>query len=144
MKNIIKHLAGPLALAVFIMISLASCTESREKLILGKWKIEDFKSNQQIPEGMEQVYNQMMEQMKNNSSFEFKADKTVTSTMSGITSSGTWSMDKEGKVVTITDNNTKKPSDAKIMELTKEKMVLEITEAENVMTLTLAHGEQAH
>jgi hypothetical protein len=112
---------------------------SPEKLIAGKWKIEDFKTNQPIPAGMEEVFKQMMDQMKANSSFEFKADKTVIATMSGVASNGTWSVDKEGKKLTMTDNQSKKPSDANIEELTDKKLVLKMEDGGQAMTLTLVH-----
>lgn len=141
MKN---HFSKQIATFVFtalVIVGLASCKESPEKLLVGKWKIEDFKTNQEIPQGMEQVFKQMMDQMKNNSSFEFKEDKTVVATMSGITSNGTWAIDKEGKKLTMTDNQTKKSSDASIVELSKEKFVLETEDGGQKMTMTLVHAK---
>ena len=128
-------------LTAVMFVSITSCKPSPEKLIAGKWKIEDFKTNQPIPAGMEEVFKQMMDQMKANSSFEFKADKTVIATMSGVASNGTWSVDKEGKKLKMTDNQSKKPSDANIEELTDKKLVLKMEDGGQAMTMTLVHAK---
>jgi Lipocalin-like domain len=144
-KNIMKKSFAKSFVAVFftavMFVSITSCKPSPEKLITGKWKIDDFKTNQPIPAGMEEVFKQMMDQMKANSSFEFKADKTVIATMSGVASTGTWSVDKEGKKLTMTDNQSKKPSDANIEELTDKKLVLKMEDGGQSMTMTLVHAK---
>jgi hypothetical protein len=79
--------------------------------------------------------------MMDNSSFEFKADKTLIATMSGVASNMTWSVDKEGKKLTMTDNQSNKPSDANIEELTDKKLVFKMEDGGQAMTMTLVHAK---
>jgi hypothetical protein len=140
MKNKFSKSLATVVFTALVVFGLASCKPSPEKLICGKWKIEDIKTSQEIPAGMEQVFKQMMDQMKNNSSFEFKEDKTVTVTTSGITTAATWSIDKEGKKLSMIDNQTKRPNDATIAELTKDKFVLEFEDGGQKMTFVMVHA----
>ena len=106
-------------MAVVLTLGLASCTKT-EKKIIGSWQctsatlIDAEEGEDLIMEG---------------TVFTFNADKTVSITSDGRTEKGTYSVDKEDLIITVTMTEEGMTAtlnmDVDVLEITKTNMTIE-------------------
>jgi len=122
-----------LILSIAILSFISSCSPSPSEMIIGEWKISDVQTTSDIPDDQMDVYKEQIEEMKKSSKIVFNEDGTIEQTILDETSTGTWSISKDGKTLTTDIDGNKEVK--KIKELTPEKMVL-VLEFDNNKTTT--------
>jgi hypothetical protein len=126
MKNIKTILT-----AIIVVIFLISCSNSKQDLIIGKWKM-DFsrydKEKSKLTEDQLHEYNKLMALFES-TTLEFFKDKTfeLLTIKDGekITKSGKYQFLNDGKYLELTthaDNGPEKVQQDEIIEITKETM----------------------
>ncbi|GAB4126360.1 MAG: hypothetical protein OHK0045_18690 [Raineya sp.] len=134
------------------MIALVACKGKPQDLIVKKWAVDVPETKKYLVAQVEElkkkkpelgklleegVKNFEKEADKANMSIEFKKDGTVESIYSGMKEEATWSMSEDGKTITKTEKNGSK-SDAQVITLDKNKLVLKITGKDEESSQTLA------
>ena len=98
-----------------------SCkTKSAKELIVSKWKLKELTggTTAQIPDSIKA-------KMTSTATMEFTADnKYILTGVQATPSNGTYSVSDDGKILTIIDNETKKPEVDSINELSGSKLVI--------------------
>jgi hypothetical protein len=119
----------------FFIISLYACQSKPEEIILGKWEIdkeamkEGFqeqitktaKENPIEAKAMEESVATLSEKIQ--LSFEFSADGTMIMTSQGNIIKGKWTLNADATTLSTTNAENQK-TDAEILELSKNKMIL--------------------
>lgn len=138
--------------AIALMIALVACKGKPQDLIVKKWAVDVPETKKYLVAQVEElkkkkpelgklleegVKNFEKEADKANMSIEFKKDGTVESIYSGMKEEATWSMSEDGKTITKTEKNGSK-SDAQVITLDKNKLVLKITGKDEESSQTLA------
>ena len=98
-----------------------SCqTKSTKEVIVNKWRLNELTggTTDQIPDSIKQ-------KMISNATMEVTADnKYILTGFGDAPSTGTYSVSDDGKMLTITDNETKKPEVDTINELSGSKLIV--------------------
>ncbi len=133
MKKKLSQVLLVSSLAIFVVISIVSCGNKNVELISKKWKIESMNIAGQDSElahmdSMRRaMYESMMTQMKEKSSFSFSKDGKFTVDMGFAKSDGTFKISEDGKTLTTTEMKDGKPGKEEsitIGELTADKFVM--------------------
>jgi len=124
-----------LLISLLFISFLYSCTPSPSEMIVGKWKITDIKTSEEIPEDQKEMYDQIMKDLKSSTALEFKNDGTFDKTISEEVGSGKWSISEDVKTLTMTDENGKNEP-ATILELTENSLITvnELDKTKNTIT----------
>ena len=117
--------------AIFIALVLSSCAPS----IVGEWQLSNFDMGMEIPEEQKEMFDKMIEEMKENSTIVFKADGTFTSkqsVMGEVTEeTGTYKLDGD-KLSTTADGKTEELN----VELSKSSLVINVVDRGQKMSMT--------
>jgi len=120
---------------VLFIISLYACQSKPEEMILGKWEIDKEAMKKELEEKITQTAKEnpieakAMEESvatlseKIQLSFEFSADGTITMTSQGNITKGKWTLNADATTLSTTNAENQK-TDAEILELSKNKMIL--------------------
>lgn len=126
-----------LILAVLITI-FSACSPDPNQLILGEWKVDNIESNQVIEPDQKEMFDKMMEEMKQNTTFVFKNDGVVESIFGDQVTKGKWSItEKDGKLILTNEEVGGQTTTSELLELTDKKMVFKEEENEVFTTITL-------
>jgi len=120
---------------IFFIISLYACQSKPEEIILGKWEIDKKAMREQLQEqttktakenpinakAIEESTETLLEKIQ--LSFEFSADGTITMTSQGNITKGKWTLNADATTLSTTNAENQK-TDAEILELSKNKMIL--------------------
>jgi len=112
-----------LLISLFIISFLYSCSKSPSELIVGKWKIADIKTSEEIPEDQKEMYEQTMSDMKVSSKMEFKADGSYERTEADSPTKGKWKISKDVKTLALVEENGEVTRKS-IVELSENKLIL--------------------
>lgn len=103
--------------------------------IVGEWKLTDFDMGMEVPEGQEEMFAEMKQQLLDNTSYEFKEDGTMTASMYVMdaveTKDGTYKMEGDKLMVSMDEEE-----DAIDYTLDDNTLVMMIEEGGQVMTMT--------
>ncbi|MFN8309106.1 MAG: lipocalin family protein [Chitinophagales bacterium] len=124
---------------LLLTATLTSCNKKRD-LLLRTWKIEDVKLSKEVPQEAKAFFDDMIARMKANFRLTYKADGTYEANFGGRSNKGKWSLDKDEKIMTATDESGKTVT-YKITELTKDKFVYVTNEGQESATFTFVAGE---
>jgi hypothetical protein len=123
------------------VLALASCKAKRSEMIIGSWKISNIvlPVPSEIPDSDKKRFADEMqmqvEEMKKTSSYEFFPDGTFNYKMMGHDNKGNWKFTTdETKLILSKDSRS---DTTKVLELTKEKFVLEVKEKDEKELITL-------
>jgi len=120
---------------VLFIISLYACQSKPEEMILGKWEIDKEAMKKELEEKITQTAKEnpieakAMEESvatlseKIQLSFEFSAEGTITMTSQGNITKGKWTLNADATTLSTTNAENQK-TDAEILELSKNKMIL--------------------
>ena len=103
--------------------------------IAGEWQLSDFDMGMEIPEEQKAMFDEMMEEMKANTTMTFNADGTFSSKQSAMgevtEESGTYKLD--GNKLTTTSNGKTESLD---VELKDNTMTIKVEDRGQTMTMT--------
>ncbi len=116
-----KRFVNYVLIMLFVGI-IASCSESPSKMIIGTWKIDNIETTEEIPEEHKEMYKKMMDEMKKSSSFTFNEDGTLETKISEKNTTGKWSLNDDGKTLTVEEDNGK-TNTSTIQEISSSKIV---------------------
>ena len=124
-----------LLISLFFLSILLSCTKSPSDLIIGKWKIADIKTSEEIPEDQKEMYKQIMDDMKASTKMEFKEDGTYEQSIAEEINSGKWNISEDGKTLTLIDEKGKSEP-ATVLELAENILIVvnELDQTKNTIT----------
>jgi len=117
-----------------IALFLGSCEQKPSEMIVGEWKIVDVQSTEEIPEELEEIHTQTIEEMKAGSKLIINVDGTFERTILEETTGGKWAISEDAKKLTMTyEGGSNEISN--IDELTEAKLAvsIEINEAKNTI-----------
>lgn len=135
-----------LGLSILMTLSVSCSKKPDKELLIGKWKINDLSFSHGIDEKKKDVYEKMLKDIKDHSTFEFKADHTYEGLFDGIVVQvGKWSLDEETQIITLTANEPEASSilhdQVHIDKLSEEEIVLSLKEDESTVTAYLIAAE---
>lgn len=96
------------------------------EMTLTDYFIDVMELTEEEAEAVTEYFNLLMQEGFSGT-IQLKSDKTYTSTLGGDPDSGTWSLSSDGKKLTI-DSATDDPFTLDVIELTSDKLILEIVE----------------
>ena len=122
------------------MIFFTSCSlfqsaiKDREKMLIGTWDLEkvDFPMVETNAES-EEIVNDMFK----NSFIKFNTDKSIEMKMFEIETLGTWEINKDNATKLLFTDNDKETNEFKIQEISSEKLILQLKNKGNPISLTL-------
>lgn len=128
MKNQFK------VLALFLVLVLASCS-STSPSIVGEWQLYDLDLGMEIPADQQDMFNEMLQEMKDNTLYTFKNDGSMTMETYVMgekdASSGTYEFD-DGLLIVDMDDQI----DSVQCNLSDSIMILNLEEAGTKMSMT--------
>ena len=109
------------AFLLFTTVAVVSCkSKSAKELIINKWKVTDISGK-----GVAEMPDSAKAKMYATARMEFMKDgKFETSDMGNGVKKGTYSISDDGKTLTSTDEGSSNPDILEIVEITKDKMVI--------------------
>ncbi|MBN2893044.1 MAG: hypothetical protein JXL97_14340 [Bacteroidales bacterium] len=110
-------------LFVIMFLFAISCDDAQEEKIVGFWKLETVKTNQNISNP--EQYQTAMDQLIRTTSIQFNTDKSFGGTVWGDTSFGYWLIKNDSLI--IQDLSNKNDFSVLITELTNHKLTLQET-----------------
>jgi hypothetical protein len=111
---------------IVLVLTFTACnnsSDSYKKLIVGKWQLVNFTTNQKVKPT--ESYKRMIKQMILTTSMDIKSDGTITSYIWGSKQTGYWKV--QGDYLVVTDKKNKKNKDtfkAKIVKLDENQLLL--------------------
>lgn len=131
MKNL-RHLA------ILIAVIFVSCQPSPQKQIQGKWKVKELVSTQEIPEMFKAMYEQQLQEFKDKSLFDFRADGSYTAVSPSGEIKGKWSYDKTNKLLIFVKDSVGNSDTTQVLSIKKDEIVYTITKNDHTSTVTLS------
>ncbi len=122
------------------MIFFTSCSlfqsaiKDHEKMLIGTWDLEkvDFPMVETNAES-EEIVNDIFK----NSFIKFNTDKSIEMKMFEIETLGTWEINKDNATKLLFTDNDKETNEFKIQEISSEKLILQLKNKGNPISLTL-------
>lgn len=87
-----KRLFTIIAIAMAFVFTLPSCETSPEEMMVGKFRITELTSDQNMSDNDRAIWNEVMESLKNNTSVEHRKDHTLIQIQNGLEQHGTWEL----------------------------------------------------
>ena len=113
-------------------ITMVSCkNKSPKELIVNKWKVTSISGTQAtaMPDSVKtQIYSSAV--------MEFTKDGKFMTTGFGSSKGGTYSVSDDGKTLTSTDDGSSTPDILSILEISKDKMIIEDKKGEMKVTFS--------
>ena len=112
-----------------------------QSILVGNWRLFDFDIGMEIPEGQEEMFNEMRKEMIANSTISFKADGTYSQNdlVSGEirTHRGTYSIEEDELTTITTERGVDGvKSVSKISKLSKTEVTFSLEDRGSTMTMT--------
>lgn len=123
MKSAVKIACFLLLLA---SATLQSC-QSKAKLLVGTWRIESLKYEEELPAEMQVAVNNWVKSMEESYSITYKADGTFTATSAGQSTEGKWHLNWNNTQISNTGPDGKERN-FEIVELSADKFVFKVSE----------------
>lgn len=137
--NKISTIIKPAGILVALLV-LSSCKPDNKKILSQRWKIEDVKISEEVPEEQKEFFNEMLKQMKEYLRITYYEDGTYEANMMGNISKGKWELSKDGKELTASDES-QKPMKYKVISLTKERFEYVTDDSQSPVTFVLVPGD---
>ena len=119
---------------IFILLAslFVACSQSKEELIQGKWKIADITSPKpNIPDSLNAYYEDQLEmqneELLKNGYYEFKKDGSSDFILNDQANPGQWRLDENKEHFFVKGKNEISEIDFTIKELSKNIFILEST-----------------
>lgn len=117
-------------IACFLLLlasaGLQSC-KSKSNLLVGTWRIESLKYEEELPAEMQTAVNTWVQSMEENYSITYRADGTFTATSAGQSTEGKWHLNWNNTQISNTGPDGKERN-FEIVELNPGKFVFKVTE----------------
>ncbi|MBQ3656647.1 MAG: hypothetical protein II956_07375 [Bacteroidales bacterium] len=118
-----KILYALLMLICPLMAGMTGCSSSAADDIVGKWKISDYKTDAIFKESEKAQFEEIIEETKQKSLFEFAVDKTFKQENDQYHQKGSWELLADGEQLKQTFEGGKIVL-SKIQSLSKSEMVI--------------------
>ncbi len=123
MKSAVKILCF---LLVTASVGLQSC-KSKSNLLVGTWRIESLKYEEELPAEMQTAVNSWVKSMEESYSITYRADGTFTATSAGQSTEGKWNLNWNNTQISNTGPDGKERN-FEIVELNPGKFIFKVSE----------------
>jgi hypothetical protein len=127
--------SGIIITLLLIIIVIASCSKKPAEIILGEWKIADFKLNQDVSAEIKEAQKATFDEMKESSSLTFNQNGTYTYIITQDTTIGKWVITDDAKTLTLTYPDGQQEI-SKVIELSEAKLITSTKMNEFESTIT--------